>query len=410
MNFTPIQLAYGSLVRQKKRAILTMLAIAIGIAAVITISAAGAGLRRLVLGQIDIFGASTFHIETRVPSSKSSGGFGSVGITITTLKEKDVIDMLKLPNVEAAEGEVSGQEIVSYNGQISKSLLSGAGYSSPEVQVLEFQEGRFYTKDEEDSLAQVAVLGPKTKQKLFGDDTAEGKTIYIKGKPFRVIGVLKPRGAAFFFDLDNMVMLPTKTMQKRLLGIDYYVSISGKFKDVNQSESTAKDIAYILRENHNIADEAHDDFVVQTTVQAQSSLSAITSGITLLLIALVCISLIVGGVGIMNIMYVSVAERTFEIGLRKSLGAKGRDILGQFLAEAVLVTLGGGVVGVVLGALLALLIYLGATAAGFKWVFSISLSSIILSVCFSGFIGLLFGLYPAKKAAALNPIEALRKE
>lgn len=410
MNSDSFKIALNAIKRQKKRAALTMLAISIGIAAAITILAAGKGIQKLVVGQLDAFGPDTLYIETKIPSKKAASGTGAVGITITTLKDKDIELINKHPNILAANGQVNGQEAVSYGGQIKKIMLSGKGYSAPDVESFKLAEGRFYSKEEEDSLSAVAVLGYTAKDKLFGDDTAVNKIISIRGKPFRVIGVTEKRGAAFFLDLDNVITIPTKTMQKRLLGIDYVQAISGRMKDGTKAKETQAELTELIRENHDITDPDKDDFVVQTTADAAESLTTITNGVTFLLIALVSISLIVGGVGIMNIMYVSVVERTFEIGLRKALGAQQNDILWQFLAEALLITAGGGVVGVILGALLAGLIYLGATAAGFSWVYSISFSSVVLSVVFSGVIGLVFGYYPAKQAAKKNPIEALRFE
>lgn len=409
MNSDSFKIALNAIKRQKKRAALTMLAISIGIAAAITILAAGKGIQKLVVGQLDAFGPDTLYIETKIPSKKADSG-GAIGITITTLKDKDVETVNKHPNIIAANGQVSGQEAVSYGGQIKKIMLSGKGYNAPEVETFKLTEGRFYTKEEEDSLGAVAVLGATAKDKLFGDDTAVNKIISIRGKPFKVIGVSEKRGAAFFLDLDNIITIPTKTMQKRLLGIDYVQAISGRMKDGSKAKETQTELTELIRENHDITDPDKDDFIVQTTADAAESLTTITSGVTFLLIALVSISLIVGGVGIMNIMYVSVVERTFEIGLRKALGAQQNDILWQFLAEALLITAGGGVIGVILGALLAGLIYLGATAAGFVWVYSVTLTSIIGSVLFSAIIGLIFGYYPAKQAAKKNPIEALRFE
>lgn len=405
-----IELAFGALQRQRSRTMLTMLAIAIGVGAVITINAAGAGVQQFVLGQLDVFGADTFYVEVKVPSAKQSGGTGDVGITITTMKQKDVDSMLKHPNVSAAFGAVNGQEAISYQGQIKKIMLMGRGASLPEVEKVTIAEGRFYTQDEEDSLSNVAVLGFKAKQKLFGDDSPLEKNIYIKGKSFRVIGVIAERGSAFFLDMDNVIFLPTKTMQKKLLGIDYFVAIQGTFIDGSKSESTAEDLRVLIRENHTITTSTKDDFQVNTTADAQKTLTTVTGGLTLLLIALVCISLVVGGVGIMNIMYVSVAERTFEIGLRKALGATKQAVLWQFLSEAVLITLGGGVIGIVGGTVAAAGIYVLATSLGFKWIFSVTFSSIFLAVGFSTGIGFIFGIYPARQAANLNPIEALRKE
>lgn len=399
---------------QKTRSVLTILGISIGVAVVITILAAGRGLDRFIMAQLETFGSDTINIEVKIPSvgaTSAENAFGQAeGVTITTLKDRDISDVIKHPNIAAAYGWVIGQAVVSYQGQIKTVSLFGQGYKTPEVEKFILAEGRMYTEEEENSLSQVAILGPTVKDELFGDDTASGKTIYIKGKPFRVLGALEKRGAVFGMDLDNIIIVPTKTMQKRILGIDYVRSIIAKMKDSSLSKQTVDDLSYIIRANHDITDPNRDDFAIHTMTEAISILGSVVSGITFLLIALVCISLIVGGVGIMNIMYVSVSERVFEIGLRKALGAKNDDILWQFLLESILFTSIGGVVGIMLGALLALLVYVIATANNFNWVYSIPVSSIILSVGFSAFIGVLFGIYPARKASRLNPIEALRKE
>ncbi len=413
-NFASLQVAYDALRRQKRRTILTMLAISIGIAAVITIMAAGKGMQKFVFSQLDVFGPDTISIEVKVPSAKQGSTDNAVGlasgIIITTMKDRDLQDIMKHPNIAAAFAMNSSQEAVSYGGQIKKVILFGYGSSAPEVEKLELAEGRFYTKEEEDSLAAVAVLGSKAREKLFGDDDPIGKNIYIRGKPFRVIGLLQSRGAAFFIDMDNIITLPTKTIQRKLLGIDYIPHIMARLKDGSKVESTVEDLKATIRANHGIVDSSRDDFAIDTMADAAKTLGTVTDGITLLLVSLVCVSLLVGGVGIMNIMYVSVAERTFEIGLRKAVGAKKADIMFQFLSEAVMVTLGGGVVGILLGAGAALGIYFLATSFGFKWVYDISLASVGLAVGFSAGIGLLFGYYPARRAANLHPIDALRRE
>lgn len=411
---TNITLAFKSLLAQKTRSILTILGISIGIAVVITILAAGRGLDRFIMAQLETFGTDTLSIEVKIPSTgaaSTENAFGqSSGVTITTLNDQDIKDVEKHPNIVAAYGWVIGQGVVSYQGQTKTVTLTGQGYNTPEVEKFLLSEGRMFAKEEEDSLAQVAVLGASVKESLFGNDTAAGKTIHIKGKPFKVVGVAAKRGATFGFDMDGMITLPTKTMQKRILGIDYVRSIMAKMKDSNLSKQTVEELGATIRENHDITDPDKDDFTINTMAEAISILGSVVSGITFLLVALVCISLVVGGVGIMNIMYVSVSERVFEIGLRKALGAKSKDILWQFLFESITLTFIGGVVGVIIGALLALVVYFVATANNFNWVYSIPVFSIILSVGFSAVIGLVFGLYPARKAAKLNPIEALRKE
>lgn len=409
MNNLAFKTATAAIRRQARRAVLTILAISIGIASAITIMAAGKGLQHLVLSQLDVFGPDTLYIETQVPNNRISGP-GSVGITITTLREKDIDTVRHYPNIAIAYGQVTGQEAVSYQGQIKKIMLFGKGAGMPEVEKFDLSEGRFYSQDEEDSLSSVAVLGATAKDKLFGDDTATDKIIYIRGKPFRVVGVMEKRGAAFFLDQDNTITIPTKTMQKKLLGIDYVQAISAKMRDVAKSSDTRAALTELVRASHQITNPTHDDFVINTTADAQSTLTTITDGITFLLIALVGISLVVGGVGIMNIMYVSVVERTFEIGLRKAIGARRSDILWQFLAEAILITGLGGIVGVILGAVIALGIYALATSFGLAWIYTIPPSSIVIAVGFSAGIGLIFGYFPARQAARKNPIEALRFE
>ena len=408
MNFTPIQLAVKSLKSQRTRSLLTILGVSIGIALVIAIMAAGRGLDKMVMAQLDAFSPNTLSIQTKVPSAKKNGGPG--GVTITTLKEKDLDTIKKHPNIVSAYGFVMSQAIVKYQNENRTTFLFGEGYNLQDVENLKIASGRLFTKDEEDSLSQVAVLGPTTKEQLFGDEDPLGKNIYIKGRPFRVIGVSVKRGSTFGFDMDKMVLLPVKTLQKRILGIDYFQEIEAKTKDNKISKQTMDDLTVSIMENHDITDINKVDFQINSMEDAVKMMSKVVNGLTYLLVALVCISLLVGGVGIMNIMYVSVTERTFEIGLRKALGATSKDVLYQFLAEAVLLTISGGAVGIIFGAFLALIIYWIAIAYDFIWIYSVPFSSIILALGFSAVVGIFFGIYPARKASALNPIEALRKE
>lgn len=409
-----IKMAFSALMAQRTRSILTILGISIGIAIVITIMAAGRGLDKFVLGELDAFSPDAISIETKIPSvsknSTDNSAGQSSGVTITSLKDKDIEDIKKHPNIVAAYGWVIGQGVVSHGGVDKTLTLMGEGYTMPEVEKFNLIAGRMFTREEEYGLQQVVVLGYTVKNDLFGQNNPIGQNIYIKGKPFRVVGVSEKRGASFGMDMDNLVIIPTRTMQKRILGIDYVRSIMARMKDGGKVDATVADLNAILRENHDITDPNKDDFAVSSMAEARETLGSVVQGITFLLVALVCISLVVGGVGIMNIMYVSVTERTFEIGLRKAIGAKNKDILLQFLSEAVLLTFLGGVFGIIFGVIIAFLIYLIAVANNFKWVFSIPISSVVLSLGFSAFIGIVFGLYPAKRAANMDPIEALRKE
>lgn len=401
-----------SLFRQKLRTILTIIALGIGIASVVIIISAGKGLEHMVLGELDMYNPNTLNIEVRVPSKGGTGSATSMatGVTITTLKNSDMDEIAKMSNISLAYNYITSQQVVKYQEQNKIVTVFGYGANADKVDNIKIASGRFYTIDEENALSQVVFIGSKIKDDLFGDADAVGKNIFVKGKSFRVVGVQEKMGASFGFDMDSTIYIPTKVLQKRFLGTDYAIGINAHVIDMGRLESTKEDVEMLLRDRHDISDPQKDDFKVTTMDEIRGTLETVVGGITLLLIALVCISLIVGGVGITNIMYVTVTERTFEIGLRKSLGAKSKDILLQFLVEAMILTSFGGVVGVIVGVLVSYLVYLGALQFGLKWIFVVPAYSIFLSIGFSAAIGLFFGIYPAKKAAALNPMVAIRKE
>lgn len=405
-------MAYIALKRQKLRSILTAIALSIGIASVVIIMSAGSGLEGMVLSEMEIYSPNTLNIEVRVPGKGETGSATSMatGVTITTLKNSDMEKIAKHSNIDAVYNYLTSQEVIKYEDRNKTVIIFGYGAQAPKVEKIELAEGRFYEPSEEDSLLQVLVLGWDVKQDLFGEDLAIGKNVYLHGKSFKVVGVFAERGASFGFDFDSLVYVPTKTLQKKMMGIDYAIGINARVVDMSKIEQTKSDIEYLLRESHDISDADKDDFKVTTMDEIRETLDVIVNGITLLLVALVCISLVVGGVGITNIMYVSVIERTFEIGLRKAIGAKNKDILWQFLLESVFLTFAGGVMGVILGFITSYLVYYGAVSYGLNWTFSVSLNSVILALAFSTFVGLFFGIYPARKAAQLDPIEALRKE
>jgi putative ABC transport system permease protein len=254
----------------------------------------------------------------------------------------------------------------------------------------------------------VAILGATVAKDLFGQDDPIGKLFRLGTLNFQVIGVYASQGA--LSESDNIVFIPLATAQKKLLGIDYISVGIVQLQDVNKADSTVEQIKTLMRGNHNITDPVKDDFDVQTQAQALETFDTIFNGITYLLIAIAAISLIVGGVGIMNIMYVVVTERTSEIGLKKALGARESDILKEFLTEAVLVTVLGGIVGIAFGAFLGWVVSVIATSAHLAWTFSVPMYAIFLGFGVSAVIGIFFGVFPARSAAKMDPIEALRYE
>jgi putative ABC transport system permease protein len=270
--------------------------------------------------------------------------------------------------------------------------------------------GRFFTLDEDNELARVVVLGSKLSAKLFGNQEPLGQEIKIGKNKFRVVGVMDEAGATFGFDFDQLAYVPVKTLQKIIMGIDYIQTVTTNITDTSKEDQTADDIIYLLRTRHEIDDAQYDDFSVTTMTEARDMINTIFDGITLLLIAIAGISLLVGGVGIMNIMYVSVSERTFEIGLRKAVGAKKAQILWQFLYEAIIITLIGGALGIIVGISFAYFISFAAGLLGYSWQFILPPQSIIIAFGFCGAVGLIFGYYPARHAANMNPIAALRHE
>jgi putative ABC transport system permease protein len=256
----------------------------------------------------------------------------------------------------------------------------------------------------------VIVLGSGVKETFFGDRDAVGESVTIRGERYRVVGTLSPRGSAAFFDLDAMAYVPIRTLQKKLLGVNHAQMISVRMEDPSRETETVSLLTTLLRREHDIDDPDRDDFAVTSTREAQEMLGDIVGTISILLIALTSISLVVGGVGIMNVMYVSVAERTGEIGLRKALGARSSDILSQFLVEALIITGLGGAIGIALGVGFSWLASFFLGRSGFAVSLVLSPQSLLLGAGFSIAVGILFGLSPAVRAARLSPMEAIRKE
>ncbi len=415
MSFQSIHLAFKQMKRNKGRAGLTIFGITIGVAVVILVLSAGNGVKGLVLGELDSFGSNWIDIEVKVPSTgkaslenvQSLAG----GVTITTLTYEDAEKVSALDNITDIYAGVTTQAVFAHGAEKKQPTIFAVTPSYVNIDTgTILKEGRFYSEEENSAAAQVVVLGADLKDTLFGNDTAVGKNIKVGGKSFRVVGELEERGATGFFNYDEIAYIPLKTAQKKLMGIDHVLWIIGQMEDAAKSEATAEEIRWLVRERHDITDPDKDDFSVTTQQESVEVINTVFFGIQALLVVLAAISLLVGGVGIMNVMYVSVVERTFEIGLRKSVGATEKSIRSQFLTEAVVLTLFGGVIGIAAGIALSFLVAVGAQFGGLDWQFIISVPSIIIGTVFSVAVGLVFGYFPAKRAASLDPITALRQE
>ena len=408
-----LKTALAGLRHAKTRAMLTMLGIVIGIASVILLMSIGTSAQNLIISQVQNIGSNLlFVIPGATQGSKFSPPASAFGIIIKTLKERDIEFFRKDPSIDKAAGEVHGQARAVYSNNDISVTYTGATGEYFDIINLKAEKGRLLNSKDDKSMEKVVVLGSEVAKKLFGEKEAIGKNLRLKNNSFKVIGVMEKKGmSAFGADLDNNIFIPMSVAQKQMLGIDYY---SAAFIQGNNSYSIdfiKSRMTSILRQNHSITNPDKDDFNVRTQEDALAVLGSITSVLKIFLASIAAISLVVGGIGIMNIMLVSVIERTREIGLRKAVGATNADIMQQFLTEAIILTSIGGLVGIIGGAGFSFLIYLGISKfAVADWTFSLPLSSILLALGVSTTIGLVFGIYPARQASKKNPVEALRYE
>lgn len=396
-------MAWASLIANKMRSILTMLGIIIGVAAVIALVSIGNGVKQDIQNSISSLGSNLLMImpgAPRTPGVRPSAG------SMKSLKVSDYEAISKLDGVKAASPMTNGSYVVIYQNKNWTTSVSGVSYNYLDVNNWSMKSGRFLSEKNVQNRERVAVVGKTVVKNLFGDEDPVGAEIRVKNIPFRIIGVLNSKGSgAMGNDQDDMVIIPYTTAMERVEGVDYLRMIYVVGKDENGIDRLQSDIENLLRVRHGIKDTNLDDFNIQNMNSIMETMEETTGTLTLFLGAVAAISLVVGGIGIMNIMLVSVTERTREIGIRKALGATYSVIVTQFLIEAVVISLMGGIIGIILGIGSSKLI---GMASGMSTV--ISIPTIGMSFAFSMAIGLIFGIYPARKAAKLNPIDALHYE
>ncbi len=421
--YTIFRQSIKAIFTNKGRSFLTILGIVIGIGSVIALISFGTGVKASVSDRISTLGTTNITIMPGAgfdPSAAHSqgggktegqggapgpaGGFNQASSTLTTEDIKSLADKTKHPQIKTVSGQITGSTIINTSNGDQRYTVLGTSESYMKIQNLSLSKGDFYKQGEVDNKAKVIVLGSQLAQDLYGSEGTLGKELIIEGSAYRIIGILKPADENGFTNPNSQAYMPY-TAAGEAFKTQNFNSITVQAQNENVVNQVKNDIKATLLANHQIKDAKLADFNVSSSADLLSAVNGITSMLTALLAGIAAISLLVGGIGIMNIMLVSVTERTREIGLRKAVGAKTLDIMSQFIIEAVLLTLAGGILGIGMGFLIG---KLAAPGLGFTPI--VSSSSILLAVGVSSFIGLLFGVYPAAKASRLNPIDALRYE
>jgi macrolide transport system ATP-binding/permease protein len=394
--------AIQAILSHKIRAALSMLGILIGVAAVIAMLALGEGGKTAIQERLASLGSNL--LSVRPGSAKVRGVAMEVGATTRfTLKDAEAIE--KLPTVKRTSADVSGRAQIVYGNKNWNTRLEGVGIHYAAMRASVPVLGRFFTEEEFRRRDKVVLLGLTVSRELFGEMNSVGMTVKINRINFKVIGVLPEKGASTWRDQDDVAIIPLTTAMSRVLGKEYVDSIDVEVTTPELMEQAQIEITELIIRRQRLTEENKDSFNIRNMTEMQEALESTTKTMNWLLGSIAVISLLVGGIGIMNIMLVSVTERTREIGLRKAIGARATDIMTQFLIESVVMTFSGGMMGIALGTGIATVLSLMA-----GWTTKVSLSAILLATLFSIAVGMIFGLWPARQAAKLNPIEALRYE
>jgi putative ABC transport system permease protein len=407
-----IKISLAGLKANKLRSALTMLGIVIGITAIILVVSIGNGAQGLILGEIQSMGSNTLNIQPGAPAK----GFqeGMMNVFRISLTEKDMEALQKknnVPHLTKVIPFVYSSDSITFENESYTGTILGSSQGIFEFYNIVPESGILFTDDDVRAKSDVCVIGATVKEKLFGYNDPIGQKVRFRGKNLKVIGVLPAKGASISFSYDKAVVAPYTTVKEYILGQKHYNEFVLQVDDEKNVDTTVSDVQITLRNSHGITNPEKDDFNVMTQKDLMKTVGTVTTVMTLFLAMVAAISLLVGGVGIMNVMFISVTERTKEIGLRKALGATNTDILNQFLFEAIYLTMVGGLMGIFFGSLFSYLAAIGLSSAlSSPWNFTFPYNAAFWGIMTSVIIGVVFGIYPAYSASKKNPIEALRYE